>query len=71
MNEVTEYASKHIYTDLWMKFTTIGIGGNALKEDSRGSIAEWTIHNTGVTSYPTQVCQASKFVSWLEIKDEL
>ena len=51
--------------------TTIRVGGNTLKKDSSGSIAEWTIDNTGVASYPTQVCQTAKSVSWLEIKDEL
>ena len=60
-----------MYMQVYECRTTIGIGGNTLKEDSCGSIAEWTIHNTGKTSYPTQVCQTGKFVSWLEIEDEL
>ena len=68
---ISEMGFKHAHAGL--QRTTIRVGGNinTLKQDSSGSIAEWTIDNTGVTSYVTQVCQTAKSVSWLEIKDEL
>ena len=56
---------------VWLARTTVGISGNTLKEDSSGSVTQWTIHHTGVTSHPTQVCQRAKNVSGLKIKDEL
>ena len=36
--------------------TTIRVSGNTLKEDSSTTITQWTVHHTGVTSYPAQVC---------------
>ena len=56
---------------VWLARTTVGISGNTLKEDGSGSVTEWTIHHTGVTGHPTQVCQRAKNVSGLKIKDEL
>ena len=56
---------------VWLARTIVGISGDTLKEDGSGSVTEWTIHHTGVTSHPTQVCQRAKNVSGLKIKDEL
>ena len=52
-------------------YTTIRVSGDTLKEDSSGSVTEWTINHTGVTSYPTQVCHTPKDVPRLKVKNEL
>ena len=51
--------------------TTIRVSGNTLKEDRSGSVTQWTIHHTSVTSYPAKVCHTPEDVPRLEVKDEL
>ena len=54
-----------------MILTWVWVYRYALKEHTGGSIAEWSIHNIGVSRDPANVCHTAKYVSLIVVKHKL